>query len=72
MLYEKRIAEAKANVSAYIRDGLLRKTKDKVAQPIFVKNAQDSLKTAKLMLDNGIPLWTIVSSYYMRIAILIS
>ena len=64
MLTEKRIKEAEANVRSYLEHDLLKKTKDKTALPIFVKNAQDSLKASKLLLDNEIPLWAIVSAYY--------
>ena len=69
MLSKKRIEEAEKNIKIYLDDGLLKKitqaqTKDNIAQKIFMKNAKDSLKAAKLLLENEIPLWTIVASYY--------
>lgn len=64
MLDEKRIQEAEHNVKNYLSEGLLRKTNDPIALSILVKNAQESLKASKLLLDNTIPLWAIVSSYY--------
>ena len=64
MLNEKRIKEAESNISKYLEEGLLKKTKDDIALHIFIKNAKDSLRASKLLLDNKIPLWTIVSSYY--------
>lgn len=64
MLNDKRIKEAESNVRSYIADGILKKKHDDVAKTIFLKNAKDSLKGAKLMFDNELPLWTIVCSYY--------
>jgi uncharacterized protein (UPF0332 family) len=64
MLNETRIKEAESNVQIYIKDGLLRKTKETTALSIFLKNAQDSLKASQLLIDNDIPLWAIVSAYY--------
>ena len=64
MLNDKRIKDAEANVRQYLIEGLLKKTTDKVALNIFVKNATESIKAARLMLDNQIPLWTIVTAYY--------
>lgn len=45
-------------------EGLIKKTKDITAKPIFLKNSKQSLKAAKLLFDNNIYLWTIVCSYY--------
>ena len=42
MIDEKRIKEAENNLKNYLDEGLLKKTKDKVALPIFIKNANDS------------------------------
>ncbi len=64
MLTNERIKEAESNVRIYIQDELLKKTKDPIAFKVFIKNAKDSLRAAKLMFDNDIHLWTIVSSYY--------
>lgn len=64
MLSKKRIQEAEANTKIYLKEGLLKKTKENVAQAIFIKNSRESLKAAKILLDNEITLWTIVSSYY--------
>ena len=64
MLSEKRIEQAQNNVRQYLSEGLLRKTTEKTAKPILLKNAQDSLKASKIMLEQDIPLWTIVSAYY--------
>ncbi len=64
MLTEKRIREAEINVRSYLQEGLLKKTTDTDALYIFVKNAKDSLRAAKLLHENNIDLWTIVSSYY--------
>lgn len=64
MINEKRIKEAEANVKNYLEDGFLKKVKEALALPIFVRNAKESLKAAKIMNDNNIFLWTIVSSYY--------
>lgn len=64
MIDEKRIKEAEINVNNYLREGILKKSKDDLALSIYLKNAKDSLKAAKIMNDNSIFLWTIVSSYY--------
>ena len=64
MLTNKRIKEAESNVRVYIQDELLKKTKDNIAFKVYLKNAKDSLKAAKLMSNNNIHLWTIGSSYY--------
>ncbi len=64
MLNKKRIEKAQHNVSMYLHDGLLKKTTDHTAQKILIKNAHDSIQAAKLLMDNTIPLWTIVCSYY--------
>lgn len=64
MLNEKRIKEAENNIRIYLEDGLLKKTNDKISQDIFIKNAKESIRASKLMLDNKIFLWTIVTSYY--------
>jgi uncharacterized protein (UPF0332 family) len=64
MINEKRIKEAESNVKNYLEEGFLKKVKETLALPIFVKNAKESLKAAKIMNDNNIFLWTIVSSYY--------
>ncbi|MGM5484414.1 MAG: hypothetical protein ACQEP1_00905 [Nanobdellota archaeon] len=64
MVDEKRIKEAENNFRRYIEEGLINKTTDKVAKEIFLKNANDSLRASRILLDNDIPLWTIVSSYY--------
>jgi uncharacterized protein (UPF0332 family) len=64
MLSEKRIKEAENNVKQYLDDGLLRRTENDFAQNIFTKNAKESFKAAKILLENKIYLWTIVSAYY--------
>lgn len=64
MLNERRIKEAESNVKTYILDGLLRKTEDKTMLNVFLKNAKDSIKASKLMIDNDIFLWSIVCAYY--------
>lgn len=64
MMNDDRIKEAETNFERYLEDGLIKKTSNDFAQKIFVKNANDSLKAAQLMLENKITLWTIVSSYY--------
>lgn len=64
MIDEKRIKEAEVNIKRYLEEGLLNKSNDKVALHILIKNSKDSLKASQLLLDNDIPLWTIVSSYY--------
>ncbi len=61
---EKRIQEAEKNFRRYLEEGLIKKSTNHVAQEIFTKNAQESLRAAQLLFDNNIPLWTIVSSYY--------
>ena len=64
MLSEKRIKEAENNVRNYLTEGLLKKDSSPITKKIFIKNAKESLKAAKIMLDNNIYLWTIVNSYY--------
>ena len=64
MLTEDRIKEAEGNVKGYLQEGLLKKTTNTIALHIFIKNAKDSLRAAKLLHKNNIDLWTIVSSYY--------
>lgn len=64
MITDKRINEAENNFKIYLEDGLIKKSSNIIAQEIFIKNANDSLKASQLLLDNNIPLWTIVTSYY--------
>lgn len=64
MLSKKRIKEAETNVRNYLAEGLLKRGSAQVTKHIFLKNAKESLKAAKIMLDNNIPLWTIVAAYY--------
>jgi hypothetical protein len=52
MLTEKRIMEAENNIKIYLEDGLLKKKFDRISQTIFIKNAKESIKASKLMLDN--------------------
>lgn len=64
MLNEKRIKEAENNVKIYLQDGLLRKKYDDISKNIFIKNYKESMRASKLMLDNEVSLWVIVTSYY--------
>lgn len=64
MINQKRIKEAEINFKKYLDEGLIKKTNDKTPQDILLMNANDSLKASKILLENNIPLWTIVSSYY--------
>ena len=54
MLDEKRIKEAEKNIPIYLEEGLLKKTTNDIARKIFIKNAKESLKAAKLLLDNNL------------------
>lgn len=64
MIAKNRIKEAENNFRQYLEEGLIKKTHNKVAQEVFIKNAKESLKASQLMFDNKILLWTIVTSYY--------
>ena len=64
MIDEKRITEARNNFEKYLEEGFIKKSYNQTAQDIFFKNAYDSLKASQILLENKIPLWTIVSSYY--------
>lgn len=79
MLEDKKIEEAKSNAIKNISSGLFIKTKDSSHVDFFIKNAKDSLDSAKILFEVstndkmkniiGIPnfngfLWTINSSYY--------
>ncbi len=61
---EDRIKEAENNFKRYLEEGLIKKSSNDVAKNILIINANDSLKASQLLLDNKIPLWTIVSAYY--------
>ncbi len=75
----KKIEEAKKNAVKCINSGIILKTKDSKYVDFFIKNAKDSLDSAKVLFDVsvnektkntlGIPnfngfLWVINSSYY--------
>jgi len=79
MLENKQIEEARKNAIKNINSGLFIKTKDSKYVNFFIKNAKDSLDSAKVLFEAsvndktknflGIPnfngfLWTINSSYY--------
>jgi|SRR3989338_1938174 len=79
MLEDKRIEEAKKNAIKSINSELIIKTKDSKYVDFFLKNAKDSLDSAKVLFDIsinektksylGLPdfngfLWVINSSYY--------
>ena len=79
MLEDKKIEEAKNNAIKDINSGKIIKTKDSKYIDFFLKNAKDSLDSAKILLDLslnektknslGMPdfngfLWVINSSYY--------
>lgn len=64
MLNNKRIQEAKANITLYLNEGLLKKQTSDISKSIFITNSKDSLRAAKLLFDNNFYLWVIVSSYY--------
>ncbi len=64
MIDEKRIKEAQNNFERYLEEGLIKKSYNQTALDIFLKNANESLKASQILLENKIPLWTIVSSYY--------
>ena len=64
MIQETRRQEAEKNFKRYLEEGLIKKAKNQTAQKIFLQNAHDSLRASQLLLDNNIPLWTIVSAYY--------
>ena len=79
MLENKKIEEAKKNAIRSINSGSIVKTKDSVYVDFYIKNARDSLDSAKVLFDvstnektksilginnfNGF-LWVINSSYY--------
>lgn len=79
MLDEKKIDEIKRRVTNFIKEGVIRKTKEKEFVDFFLTNAKNSLDSAKLLFDvsikdnlketTGFPnfngfLWVINSSYY--------
>ena len=79
MLEDKKIEEAKKNAVKCINSGIIIKTKDSKYVDFFIKNAKDSLDSAKVLFDVsvnektknvfGIPqfngfLWVINSGYY--------
>lgn len=64
MLSKERIKEAENNIKIYVEEGLLKKTRDDIAEKIFIKNSKESLKAANILLKENILLWTIVTSYY--------
>jgi len=79
MLEDKKIEEIKRNAIKNINEGLIIKTKDSKYADFFIKNAKDSLDSAKILFDIsvnektknsfGMPnfngfLWVINSSYY--------
>ena len=79
MLEDKKIEEAKKNAVKCINAGIIIKTKDSKYVDFFIKNAKDSLDSAKVLFDVsvnektknafGMPnfdgyLWVINSSYY--------
>lgn len=66
MLTDKRIKEAKDNVSAYLSDGLITKAVfDKQIFNILEKNANESLSVAEILYNGKHSwLWVIVTSYY--------
>jgi len=79
MLEDKKIEEAKKNAIKSINSGAIVKTKEPRYVDFFIKNAKDSLDSAKVLFDIsvnektkntiGIPnfngfLWVINSSYY--------
>ena len=79
MLEDKKIEEIKMNAIKNIAEGLIVKTKDSKYADFFIKNAKDSLDSAKILFDIsinektksslGMPnfngfLWVINSSYY--------
>jgi|GEM_PF-6378244 len=43
MITKERLTEAQNNVNKYLSEGLLRKTTEKIALPIFIKNSKESL-----------------------------
>jgi len=63
---DERIKLAKSNFDMFLRDGLIKKAKDPVAQKMYMKNARLSLNTAGELMDSSIKpyLWVIVVSYY--------
>jgi len=79
MLDEKLINEIKGRVTAFIKEGVIRKEKEKKFVEFFLNNAKNSLEAAKLLFDvstknnlrnslgftdfNGF-LWVINASYY--------
>ncbi|MBM3247653.1 hypothetical protein FJZ17_03900 [Candidatus Pacearchaeota archaeon] len=67
MLDEKRIKEARANIERYLRDGMIKKIKDKNEKILetFIRNSDESLILAENILRNNLSnLWAIVCSYY--------
>lgn len=51
MLENKKIEEAKKNAIRSINSGILVKTKDSVYVDFYIKNARDSLDSAKVLFD---------------------
>lgn len=66
MINEKRKAEANNNFSRYLREGLIKKTKNSLAMEMYLKNAELSLQVADELSKSPLKpyLWVIVSSYY--------
>ncbi|MEK6927556.1 MAG: hypothetical protein AABX11_03925 [Nanoarchaeota archaeon] len=79
MIEDKRIEEAKSNAIKSINSGVIVKTKESSYVDFFIKNAKDSLDSAKILFESsinektkvalGMPkfngfLWVINSSYY--------
>src|SRR3989344_9171798 len=79
MLDEKRISEIKRRVANFIKEGIIKKEKEKKFVKFFLNNAENSLNSAKLLFEvstknelkntTGFPnfngfLWVINSRYY--------
>lgn len=66
MIDSKKRKQAKNNFDTYLGEGLIKKSKNPIAQEMYTKNADMSINVAADLLKSPLKphLWTIVVSYY--------
>lgn len=66
MIDDRRKKEAKANFDRYLADSLIKKEKNRIAEEMYLKNADLSLQVAIDLSQSAVKphLWVIVTSYY--------
>jgi uncharacterized protein (UPF0332 family) len=66
MIDEKRRKAAQENFAGYLREGMVRREKNEIAEKMYLRNAELSLQVAQELSESSLKpyMWVIVCAYY--------